>query len=197
MIIHSDTDEDEEQHTVKPETGAPSGPHPGPMTRTRKARDAQLRLGVGRPTAAGGQGARTVTRSVSIAKGTRSRSGRGTKPAQAPIVVEGSSDHFHLQWTSREQHLTDTTETLPPTSNRGTPRPRANESGHIKRTSATDVSMDEAGVRAVVEEQVCLAMRSCYQLLVLRFSCSIGTIPTTYSCFASEATSATGIRPRS
>lgn len=99
MIIHSDTDEDDEQQTVKPEIGAPSSHHHGPMTRTRKARDAQLRLGVGRPTAVGGQGARTVTRSASVGKGTRPRSGRGAKPAQVPIV-EGSSERsrfpFHL-----------------------------------------------------------------------------------------------------
>jgi hypothetical protein len=99
MIIHSDTDEDDEHHTVKPESGAPSGHHPGPMTRTRKARDAQLRLGVGRPTAVGGQGARTVTRSVSVAKGTRSRSGRGAKPAKAPIV-EGSSGYLRSSFSS-------------------------------------------------------------------------------------------------
>jgi hypothetical protein len=99
MIIHSDTDEDDEHHTTKPETGTPSGLHPGPMTRTRKARDAQLRLGVGRPTAAGGQGPRTVTRSVSVAKSTRSRSGRGAKPAQAPIV-EGLSEHSRFPFST-------------------------------------------------------------------------------------------------
>jgi hypothetical protein len=93
MIVHSDTDEDEMQHTVKPESEAPSTLHPGPVTRTRKALDAQLRLGVGRPTIVGGQGARTVTRSVGIAKSVRSRSGRGAKPTQEPIV-EGSSERF-------------------------------------------------------------------------------------------------------
>jgi hypothetical protein len=92
MIVHSDTDEDEMQHTVKPESEAPSTLHPGPVTRTRKALDAQLRLGVGRPTIVGGQGARTVTRSVGIAKSVRSRSGRGAKPTQEPIV-EGLSSH--------------------------------------------------------------------------------------------------------
>ncbi|KAI0257574.1 hypothetical protein BJV78DRAFT_1278074 [Lactifluus subvellereus] len=153
MIIHSDTDEDDEQQTVKPETGAPSSHHHGPMTRTRKARDAQLRLGVGRPTAAGGQGARTVTRSVSVAKGTRPRSGRGAKPAQAPIVEVPIL--FTLDETSREQDLTDTTDdTLLPPSNQSTSQSRVNESGHIRRTSAMDTSTDEAGVRAVVEEQV-------------------------------------------
>lgn len=94
MIVHSDTDEDETHRNVKPESEAPSSLHPGPMTRTRKARDAQLRLGIGRPTVAGGSGPRTVTRSTnSVAKGVQSRSGRGAKPTPAPIV-EGLLDLF-------------------------------------------------------------------------------------------------------
>ena len=94
MIIHSDTDEDETHRNVKPDSEAPSSLHPGPMTRTRKARDAQLRLGIGRPTVAGGSGPRTVTRSASsVAKGVQSRSGRGAKPTPAPIV-EGLLDLF-------------------------------------------------------------------------------------------------------
>ena len=70
-----------------------SGHNPGPMTRTRKARDAQLQLGVGRPPATPGRGPRT--RSASIAKGSRSRSGRGAKPVSTPIV-EGSSGLFSI-----------------------------------------------------------------------------------------------------
>jgi hypothetical protein len=93
MIVHSDTDEDETQHGIKPESAVPSTLHRGPVTRTRKAQDARLRLGVGRPTVVGGQGARMVTRSVGSAKGARSRSGRGAKPTQDPIV-EGSSGRF-------------------------------------------------------------------------------------------------------
>ena len=96
MIVHSDTEEDEDRHAAKPESEALSGLNPGPMTRTRKARDAQLRLGVGRPPAAEGRGPRAVTRSVSSAKGVRSRSGRGAKHVPTP-TVEGSSGfhHFH------------------------------------------------------------------------------------------------------
>ncbi len=93
MIVHSDTEEDEDHHTVKPESEALSGFNSGPMTRTRKARDAQLRLGVGRPPVAGGRGPRIVTRSVSVAKGARSRSGRGAKPVRTPIV-EGLSGFY-------------------------------------------------------------------------------------------------------
>jgi hypothetical protein len=94
MIVHSDTDEDETHRNVKPESEAQSSNHPGPMTRTRKARDAQLRLGIGRPTVAGGSGPRAATRSASsVAKGVRSRSVRGAKPTPAPIV-EGLLDLF-------------------------------------------------------------------------------------------------------
>lgn len=86
MIVHSDTEDDEDHHGAKPESETLSGLNPGPMTRTRKARDAQLRLGVGRPPAAEGRSPRVVTRSVSVAKGARSRSGRGAKPVPTPIV---------------------------------------------------------------------------------------------------------------
>jgi hypothetical protein len=86
MIVHSDTEEDADHRTTKPESEALSGLNPGPMTRTRKARDAQLRLGVGRPPAAEGRGPRVVTRSGSVVKGARSRSGRGAKPVPTPIV---------------------------------------------------------------------------------------------------------------
>ncbi|KAI0307787.1 hypothetical protein B0F90DRAFT_1677253 [Multifurca ochricompacta] len=135
VIIHSDTDDDG-QHTVKPESEAPSSLHPGPMTRTRKARDAQLRLGVGRPTVAGGKGARTVTRSVSDAKGARSRSGRRAQPAQDPIV-EGSTEVALL-----------------PPSNQETSQSPADENGDIHRVSTMDVRTVQARVRAVVEEQI-------------------------------------------
>ena len=155
------------QHTVKPESGAPSTLHPGPITRTRKAQDAQLRLGVGRPTIVGGQGARIVTRSIGIAKSVRSRSGRGAKPTQEPIV-EGSSGRFfshrvqlsrtsnHLSGrsvltrliiheTSHERHLTDTTEEA---------LPQANENSTTRDSPRRDVSSGQANVRALVEEQV-------------------------------------------
>ncbi|KAH9022946.1 hypothetical protein EDB85DRAFT_1992824 [Lactarius pseudohatsudake] len=136
IIIHSDTDEDEMQHAVKPESEAPSTHHPGPITRTRKAQDAQLRLGVGRPTIVGGQGARTVTRSVGIAKGVRSRSGRGAKPTQ-DAIVEGTTE-----------------EALLPQSNTEPPQPRANENSTTRSTPRRDVSSSQAGVTALVEEQV-------------------------------------------
>lgn len=69
---------------------------------------------------------------------------------------------FTLDETSREQDLTDTTDdTLLPQSNKGTPQSRVNESDHIRRNSVMNVSTDEASVRAVVEEQVCLVIYFC------------------------------------
>jgi hypothetical protein len=208
MIVHSDTEDDEEQHAVKPESGAISGLNPGPMTRTRKARDAQLRLGVGRPTTPRGRGPRIVTRSVSVAKGARSRSGRVAKPASTP-TVEGSSP-FRLPLIllgpiiyslyrsvlicsviseTPELQTTGTPEgaRLPP-SNPVTPPPRTTESGRIRRASTVDTNTDQAGVRAIVEEQVCIALSA--SLIPQRF---LDPAPTTHGCVTAGATPATGI----
>ncbi|KAI9508800.1 hypothetical protein F5148DRAFT_1283648 [Russula earlei] len=144
MIVHSDTDEDEDDHAVKPESDAPSGIHPGPMTRTRKARDAQLQLGIGRPAVAGGRGPRPATRSVSATKGTRSRSGRGVKPSSALIVEDRPS-----------APRAGTPEGAPPApSNHGTPPPRPIENGRIRRASIVDIATNKAGIGEIVEEQV-------------------------------------------
>ena len=213
MIVHSDTDEDEAHHAVKPESEAPSGLHPGPMTRTRKARDAQLQLGVGRPPVAGGSAPRTVTRSVSIAKAVRSRSGRGAKPPPAP-VVEGWSGPFHFpchlpfsdqfsiscaglclcaSLVTRDLNRTPpgTPEDAPqPPSNHGTSQPRTIENGRIRRASTMNINTDQADVRQIVEEQVCIPPSPS-----LLSHTSVGTAPTTHGCIAAEATPATGISP--
>jgi len=215
MIVHSDTEEDEDQHAAKPESEALSGLNPGPMTRTRKARDAQLRLGVGRPPAAEGRGPRVVTRSVSIAKGARSRSGRGAKPVSTPIVA-GSSGCYHFRSPLiflesiicslcrsvlicivineiLELRPTGTSEEVPlPPPNPATPRSRTAENGRIRRASTMDNSTDQAGIRAIVEEQVCIALPSS-----LIPHPSAGTAFTTHGCITAEATSATSISPRS
>ena len=212
MIVHSDTDEDETQRGVKPESSAP---HHGPITRTRKAQDARLRLGVGRPSVVGGQGARTVTRSVGIAKGVRSRSGRGVKPTQDPIV-EGSSGQFfpmvfnfprtfnHLSgrsvlprliiYETSHEHLTGTTEeALQPQSNRESPQPQANESSTARSSPRRDVGSSQAGVRALVEEQVWTT--ACPLSLFSSYVAhpSVGTAPTAHNSVPSETTSATSI----
>lgn len=153
-----------------------------------------------------------MTRSVSVAKGARSRSGRGAKPASTPIV-EGSSGlfRFHLPLIllgpivcflyrsvltcfvineTRELHPTGTSEGAPPPSSPVTPQPRTTENGRIRRVSTVDTSTDQAGIRAIVEEQVCLALSPS-----LTPQPSVGTAPTTYSCNAAETTPATGISP--
>lgn len=210
MIVHSDTEEDEDHNAVKPESEALSGLNPGPMTRTRKARDAQLRLGVGRPPAAAGRGPRTVTRSVSV-KRARSRSGRGAKPASTSIV-EGSSGPFHLCLAlialgpiicslyrsvlicfvinaTLELQPTGTPEGAPPPpSNPATPPPRTSENGRIHRASTADTSSGPAGIRAIVEEQVCIALSPS-----LTSQLSVGAAPTTHGCITAEATPATSI----
>lgn len=213
MIVHSDTEEDEDHHAAKPESEALSGLNPGPMTRTRKARDAQLRLGVGRPPAAEGRGPRVVTRSVSVAKGARSRSARGGKPVPTPIV-EGSSRFYHFRSPLillesnicslcrsvlicfvinkiLELQSTGTPDEVPPPPpNPATPRPRTAENGRVRRASTMDTSTDQTGVRAIVEEQVCIALS-----LSLIPHPSAGTAFTTHGCITAEATSATGISP--
>jgi len=190
-----------------------SGLNPGPMTRTRKARDAQLRLGVGHPPTAGGRAPRIATRSVSVAKGARSRSGRGENPASTPSV-EGSSKLFHFRSPlillgpiicslyrsvliffvineTRELQSTGTSEEAPlPPSSPVTPQPRTTENGRIRRVSAVDTNTDQAGVRAIVDEQVCLTLSPS-----LIPQPSIGTAPTTHGCFTAETTPATGISP--
>jgi hypothetical protein len=207
MIVHSDTEEDEDQHAVKPESEALSGLNPGPMTRTRKARDAQLRLGVGRPTTSRGRGPRIATRSVSVAKGVRSRSGRGAKRASTP-TVEGSS-HFRLPFIllgpiicflyrsvliifviseTFELQSTGTPEGAPLPSNPVTPQPHPAESGRIRRASTVGTNTDQAGIRAIIEEQVCCALSP-----PLISQPSVGTTPTTHGCITAEATPATGI----
>ena len=210
MIVHSDTEEDEDRHSAKPESEALSGLNPGPMTRTRKARDAQLRLGVGRPPAAEGRGPRVVTRSVSVAKGGRSRSGRRAKPVPTPIV-EGSYGFYHFRSPLillepiicrsvlicfvvneiLELQPAGTPEEVPlPPSNPVTPRPRTAENGRLRRASTMDTSTDQASVRAIVEEQVCIGLSSS-----LIPDLSAGTAFTTHGCITAEATSATGISP--
>ncbi len=57
--------------------------------RTRRAKNSQYKLGVGRPTAAGGSGARTVTRSTGLSqKGKRGKGSKSIKPMEAAILEE-------------------------------------------------------------------------------------------------------------
>lgn len=61
-----------------------------PTPRTRKAKDTQYRLGVGRPIIAGGSGARAVTKSVSVSRGSKKvKSMKNVKPLEDPIAEGG------------------------------------------------------------------------------------------------------------
>ena len=68
--------------------------------RTRKAKEQQRRLGVGKPVAAGGPGPRTVTRSTTSSKGKQVKPSRTARP-EATIPEEGS------QCKARQSTLTN------------------------------------------------------------------------------------------
>ncbi|PFH54602.1 hypothetical protein AMATHDRAFT_52241 [Amanita thiersii Skay4041] len=109
VIIHETDDEVEHDHKpacVKNE-GAPSRethsfnrpsmqpqssiPTAGLATRVRKAKELQRRLGVGKPVAAGGTGARVVTRSTSSSRGQHNKPSRMFQ-REATIPEEGSEE---------------------------------------------------------------------------------------------------------
>ena len=58
------------------------------LPRTRKAKETQFRLGVGRPAVAGGSGARAVTKSQSVSRGTGGKVSRSIKPKEEAIQEE-------------------------------------------------------------------------------------------------------------
>ncbi|KAG1757432.1 hypothetical protein EDB19DRAFT_37174 [Suillus lakei] len=98
VIIH-DTDEEEEaggeeaieeiEVEQQPREHEPPPPPVDPTPRTRKAKDTQYRLGVGRPIIAGGSGARAVTKSVSVSRGSkRAKSMKNVKPSEDTIAEE-------------------------------------------------------------------------------------------------------------
>lgn len=64
---------------------------PARPVRTKKAKELQRRLGVGRPVAVGGTGPRAVTRSSTISQERRLRSGRSIKQREATIQEGDSS----------------------------------------------------------------------------------------------------------
>jgi len=90
VIIHdideghaSEEEEEKESHSEEPE----NQPNPDivpPATRTRKAKDTQKRLGVGRPAAAGGSGVR-----VSTGRSKRGKAPRAALPVQ-DTIMEGT-----------------------------------------------------------------------------------------------------------
>ncbi|PPQ72022.1 hypothetical protein CVT24_008074 [Panaeolus cyanescens] len=93
MIIHEPDEEEMDQHNVfkEPSPSPPLAPPP----RTRKAKELQTRLGVGKPVAAGGSGPRAITRSSgSSSKGKRAKSSKSMKPKEAPIQEEPEPTHI-------------------------------------------------------------------------------------------------------
>ncbi|KAF8140163.1 hypothetical protein EV363DRAFT_1444584 [Boletus edulis] len=90
VIIHGSEDEGELtfqcHHKATPhEQSTPQ--------RTRKAKQTQYRLGVGRPVIAGGSGARAITKSVTVSRSPkRTRSSRSIKPSEATITEEPELD---------------------------------------------------------------------------------------------------------
>ena len=94
MIVH-DIDEEENQEEERmnsiteesqqnPSLNFPVAP------RTRKAKETQTRLGVGKPLAAGGQGPRAVTRSSGSSRGKEAKLSKSHKPKE-PTIQEGES----------------------------------------------------------------------------------------------------------
>ncbi|KIJ68309.1 hypothetical protein HYDPIDRAFT_24602 [Hydnomerulius pinastri MD-312] len=90
VIIHGSDDEpDEPDLPPEAEEVKPPPPAAPPLARTRKAKQTQYRLGVGRPMIAGGGGARTVTKSVSVSRTVkRAKSSRTVQPSEATIAEE-------------------------------------------------------------------------------------------------------------
>ncbi|RPD63089.1 hypothetical protein L227DRAFT_497561 [Lentinus tigrinus ALCF2SS1-6] len=101
VIIH-DTDEEDNVVTDDQFTSGLSAPPSEasivavPPPRTRRAKETQYKLGVGRPIAAGGHGARAVTRTASLSqKGKRGKGSKSAKPTEAAIAEEEEPDPAH------------------------------------------------------------------------------------------------------
>ena len=101
VIIHETGDEDlgantqeteliTEETTQAMEEPPQEPPEPPSLPRTRKAKDTQRRLGVGRPIAAGGSGPRAVTKSLSVSRSRRAKSSRNVIPVEDTIPEEGA-----------------------------------------------------------------------------------------------------------
>ena len=103
VIIHSESEDDDAgrlgESDAQPTHLPPPNTLVGPSTSTRKAKEAQFRLGVGRPVVAGGSGARAVTKSISVSKSKRAKSSRSLKPTEETIP-EGKLILLSLrEWT--------------------------------------------------------------------------------------------------
>lgn len=112
VIIH-DTDEEAEatgeiEVEQQPKEHKPIPAPVDPIPRTRKAKDTQYRLGVGRPIIAGGSGARAVTKSVSVSRGSkRAKSMRHVKLSEDPIAEEPEPEPIPAVTSSEQTGLSD------------------------------------------------------------------------------------------
>ncbi|KAI0785967.1 hypothetical protein C8Q75DRAFT_893439 [Abortiporus biennis] len=101
VIIHDSEDEREPEEVAgpsridaqppqqrRPSSAEPTLPPHPPARSTRKAKDTQLRLGVGRPALAGGSGARAVTKSTSLTRAPRGKASVSVRPTEAAIQEE-------------------------------------------------------------------------------------------------------------
>ena len=101
VIIH-DTDDEGDATDGPAATAASSQPEPEPQRTLpqapgrapRKAKESQYKLGVGRPTLAGGSGARSVTRTGSISKPKRGKApSMSIKPNEEAIQEEDEGEY--------------------------------------------------------------------------------------------------------
>lgn len=101
MIIHDipdDVEMDDDGDTPKPNGVAPpTSSIPGPASRTRKAKEVQAKVGLGRPRLLGGTGPRTVSRKPSSAPERRTRAVTSVQPSEAAIREEDEEGNCHLQ----------------------------------------------------------------------------------------------------
>ncbi|KAJ7235877.1 hypothetical protein B0H12DRAFT_1238624 [Mycena haematopus] len=158
VIIHDADDEeseegnaqmlDEEETENQPQPQPDPEPISIPLNRTRKARDTQTRLGVGRPVAAGGSGPRAVTKSSSVAKGKRGRSSKTAKKPVEETIPEDVEEEQPLQGQAGPSDLAIAVSAIAP------PEPPAQE------TSTPDGSVALANA-------VAAAMQPVYQQMQL------------------------------
>jgi len=98
MIVHEISDDDTEkilpemvEEVLLLEPSPKAAPPPLlPPARTRKAKELQTRLGVGKPIIAGGRGPRAVTRSAGSSRGKQAKSSKSLKPTE-DTIEEGLS----------------------------------------------------------------------------------------------------------
>lgn len=83
--IHIQVAEDEKPTDEQPQSESESKIDPPPTRTTRKAKETQFRLGVGKPKLVGGRGARAVTKAITVPKGKRSVT-KFVKPSEEDIV---------------------------------------------------------------------------------------------------------------